>query len=98
MFSRGVHVESVDRSRFGRVPVDVRSRDEGGDGDFAGAGVGDVQSAVVRGEGDAVGLLEGVFHESWLTCLRVEAEGARPHLGGLVVDGVAAAIVFFKIK
>ena len=94
MFSRGVHVESVDRTRFCRVPVDSRSGDKWGDGDFTGACVCDVQSAVVRGEGDAIGLLEGVFHESWLTCLRVEAEGPGSHLGRLGVDGIAAAIVF----
>ena len=93
VLSRGVHVESVDRARFGRVPVDLRSVDEGGDGDFAGAGVGNVQSAVIGGEGDAVGLLEGVFHERRLTGLWVEAEGPGSHLGRLGVDGIAAAIV-----
>ena len=91
--SRGVHVESVNRARVCRVPVDLRGVDEGGDGDFAGAGVGDVQSAVVGGEGDAVGLLEGVFYESRLTGLWVEAEGPGSHLGRLGVDGIAAAIV-----
>lgn len=98
MFSRGVQVEGVDRARFRRVPVDARCGDKRGDGDFAGASVRYVEGALVGGEGDAVGLLEGVFHERWLACLRVEAEGPGSHLRRLGVDGIAAAVVFLPIS
>lgn len=98
MFPRGVQVEGVDRAGFRRVPVDARCGDKRGDCDFTGASVCYVEGALIRGEGDAVGLLEGVFHERWLACLRVEAEGSGSHLRRLGVDGIAAAVVFFQFQ
>ena len=98
MFPRRVQVEGVDRARFRCVPVDARCGDKRGDGDFAGASVCYVEGALIGREGDAVGLLEGVFHERWLACLRVEAEGPGSHLRRLSVDGIAAAVVFFQFQ
>lgn len=61
---------------------------------FSGTRVGEVERALVRGEGNAVGLREGVLDQGDLARVRIEAVCAHVDLGWLGVDTVGAAIVY----
>ena len=64
----------------------------GGKGRGRGAGVGDVEGAVVGGEGETVGLLLGVVEDVDGAGKWVETEGSARELGGGGYEGGAGGV------
>ena len=94
LFARRADVVCVHGAWFGRVPPRRRRRDVRGYDHFAGTRVSEVESALVRGERNAVGLRESVLDQGDLTRLRIEAVCAHVDLGWLGVNAVRSAIVY----
>lgn len=88
----GAEVEGVDGAPAGGVEGGGLCGEVRREGRALGAGVGDVDGAVVGREGDAVGLRERVVDQADGACLWAEAVGGRLELRGRVGELVEPAV------
>lgn len=91
--ARFVDVEGVDGAFVRLVPLRRDAAECGIDGAVDRARIADVESTAAGGEGDAVGLNDGVVDEEGGSCVGIEAVRSGGELRGGVGEGVEPRVL-----